>query len=90
MLKSPSTNTATVDEYVKARDEALANLDLEWARNQCGGGSDEMLLVALHKSRYDAVRIAPELRHASRKWLEERGYKRIGGLPWPADGSLPK
>lgn len=81
--------TDTADEYVKARDEALSNLDIDWARNQCGGGSDEMLLMALHESRYEAARMAPELRHASRKWLEEQGLKRIMGLPWPADGSLP-
>lgn len=84
----PTLNAA--QSYIEQRDEALANLDIEWARNQCGGGSDEMLILALHKSRYEAKQVDPKLRRASGKWLQERSYGRIGGLPWPTDGSLPE
>jgi len=50
----------------------------------------EMKLTALHKARYECTEIEPELRHESRKWLEERGMKRLGMLEFEPDGRLPE
>lgn len=85
-----STANRDVDDWVKERDDALTALDLDWARKQAPGLRTESLLCGMHKARYEATRIAPELRHASRHWLEENGYHRLNSLPWPPQGELPK
>lgn len=73
------------------RTKALRDLDIAWARkNMPHASSDEVLMVAMHKARYEDIGIPNELRHESRRWLEERRYSRFAGLPWPADGSLPE
>jgi hypothetical protein len=80
---------ADIAAYVKERDEALAALDLEWARKRQPGISDAVALMAMHKARYEAVNIASDLRQESRRWLEARMYGRLGGLPWPKRDELP-
>lgn len=88
MRENRALNSAN---WVKERDEALRTLDLAWARQQHPEGKDEVLLIGMHKARYEAVNIAPELRQQSRVWLEERGYKRIAGMEFPKDRSeLPE
>jgi hypothetical protein len=70
------------------RDVALSTLDLAWARENLPSSSDEVLLAGMHKARYEIPSIADELRHESRRWLEERGRSRFGELPWPPEGVL--
>jgi hypothetical protein len=80
-----------VEQYVRERDEALRTLDIAWARKGVSRPADDAtLLLALHKTRYESITIPDDLRRESRIWLEERGYQRMGSLPWPKDGSLPK
>jgi hypothetical protein len=70
--------------------EALRKLDVTYARKMFPNAiSDEALLVALHKARYETVSIEPELRHASGAWLRKRGFGRVGGLPLLPTGKLP-
>lgn len=65
------------------RDKALAELDMEWAREQMlTASSDEVRLISMHKARYEAVNIEPALRLESKAWLQERGYGRLYGLPF--------
>ena len=71
------------------RNEALKNLDIEYARKVLpAASSDEVLLITLHKSRYECVDIPKEFRHSSAAWLRGRGY---GGMCGPLlpEGELP-
>jgi hypothetical protein len=82
---------ATVEDYVKDRDNALLALDLDFIRNQLGRpASDEMCLMVAHKARYEATRLPAEARHASAQWLRERGLKRMTGTDLLPDGELPE
>lgn len=79
------------EAYTRERDEALRTLDLGWARkNAPRAADDEVLLLALHKTRYEVTTVPAELRHESRRWMEEHGYSRRGGVPWPDAGVLPQ
>ena len=81
---------ASFRRWKRERNKAIRDLDLEYMRKEMPrASSDEVLLMALHKARYEAVEIEPALRHASRAWLEERGLSRYMSIPWPTDGSLP-
>lgn len=80
-----------LETFLRERNEILRTLDIKRAREKdTRGVSDEVILIGLHKARYEVTTMPPELRYESRKWLEERGYGRIAKLPFPADGSLPK
>jgi hypothetical protein len=72
----------------------VVNLDLAAAREHLvtigeTPPSDEVLLISLHKARYEMTTVAPVLRQESRGFLETRGYTRRGGIPWPPFGELP-
>lgn len=84
--------TQDVAEFVRERNKALETLDMEYARRTIPHAtSDEVRLIAMHKARYDCTGISDVLRLQSRHWLEERGYRRLGGLAFPADKyELPK
>lgn len=89
---------AEIRAFIKESTEALMRLDLEWCRNHArleaaAAGrpmpSDEVLLISMHKARYEATEISDDLRHASGHWLRERGFgRRSGGLLPP--GELPR
>jgi hypothetical protein len=74
-------------------ERALLNLDVEWAKSKISFPTnpvdDETVLCSLHKSRYESTRIPDEPRHESARWLRERGYGRLGGLPLLPEGELP-
>ena len=78
-------------EFKLERNAALTTLDMDFARRMLPEArSDEVRLIAMHKARYEAADIAPELRRDSRRWLEERRYARFHGLPWPAGEEFPE
>lgn len=78
------------NEFLKERDEALANMDLNWARNMFPNVSgDSVLLIAMHKARYDCIALCPELRHESGDWLRQKGMTRMFGEPLLVEGVLP-
>jgi hypothetical protein len=52
--------------------------------------SDEKILFALHKLRYEMPQAPDDKRHESRRWLEQRGMHRWQMQPWPPEGELPK
>lgn len=80
-----------LEDFKRKRNEIFTTLDIAGAHELLGGkGGDEILLLSIHKARYECCDISPELRQISRKWLEERGYKRMFQEPFPADGSLPE
>jgi len=67
-----------IAEFVRKRNEALVALDMDWARDRMPGSTtDEIRLMAMHKARYECTGIADDLRHDSRKWLQERGFQRL-------------
>lgn len=88
------------EDWIKARDQALLNLDVEYAKREvmpdippevfADLGGDEFVLSCLHKARYELTSMPPEARCASREWLEARGLSRLRNLPWSEDGSLPE
>lgn len=81
----------SIDKFVSERNAALTTLDMDYGRRMMRGATDDVVLLAMHKARYDCIGIKEALRHQSRAWLEERGYRRIGGLAFPENRlELPK
>ncbi|MDE3023266.1 MAG: hypothetical protein KGI54_15705 [Pseudomonadota bacterium] len=76
-------------KYINERNNALINLDMEWAHSQMPRLSREPLLAGMHKARYEITEIPSELRHASKAWLIENGFKRLNGLEFPQNDLLP-
>ncbi len=80
----------SLEEFLARRNKALVELDESYVAATVPKAPSEMRLMILHKSRYEVITIAPELRHASRKWLTERGYSRMTGTPLLPEGELPE
>ncbi len=84
-----------IQSWKAQRRRMLMTMDLTLGRAliQAGAGGepidDEAVLIAMHKARYEVPDIPDELRHASREWLESRGFDRLRGTPWPPKGVLP-
>ncbi len=77
-------------EYVKKRDNILREADVKALRELMPPiTSDLVAEITLHKARYEVVTMPDDLRQASRAWLEERSYTRLGGMPWPPGKELP-
>ncbi len=85
-----AANSQSAEEFVAERDAALASLDWDYARKFMPNITDAVRLIAMHKARYEAVRVDPALRHESRRWLSERGYKRLIGTELLPQGELPE
>lgn len=86
--------TRTMQNWIAQRHQMLVTMDMKMGRAliQSGAGenpTDEAVLIALHKARYEVPSIPDELRHASRAWLEANGHDRLRGIPWPPEGKLP-
>jgi hypothetical protein len=80
-----------LESFLAARNKALIELDMDYARLMLPkASSDEVRLIALHKARYNCTAIPAEYRHASRKWLAERGYQGMAGQELLPEGELPK
>lgn len=80
--------------FRKQRKQALETLDINWARRvlMADSGvefSDQSLLVALHKTRYEVTDVDDKYRHESREWLERNHHTRYHNFPWPRRGQLP-
>jgi hypothetical protein len=87
------TNSHSTDDlatFLDARNRALTELDELYVAKTIPKAPAAMRLLILHKSRYECTVIAPELRHASRKWLAEHGYKRMTGTELLPEGELPE
>lgn len=83
-------NADEVQAQLAERNRALLELDMEWAARTWTGTKDpNVWLIAMHKSRYEITSLPDAARHASRAWLEERGYSRFNRIPWPPQGKLP-
>jgi hypothetical protein len=83
--------SAELKKFIEERNQALATLDLRWARkNAPGASSEEVLLLSLHKARYHCKDIARELRHTSAAWLRARGYSGWHGQQLLPEGQLPE
>lgn len=74
------------EQWKAERNRILRELDIASAP----GTTDDIKLCSLHKARYECTEIDPRLRNDSRKWLEERGFKRLYQMEFSTDGSLPK
>lgn len=78
----------SIHDDLAKRNRILREMDVAAFRRACPGISPEAVLPAMHKARYEIASMAPELRHASRAWLEQNGYGRYQGGPWPPAGVL--
>ena len=83
--------------YLKRRDKALTELDIDFAREmirasgrEITNDTDDFWLTVLHQARYEATTVPKQLRHISRAWLEERNRTRMFGQEWPLNGDLPQ
>lgn len=80
-----------LEQWRQERNEALAGLDMDWARKMMPTATDDHVrLMAMHKGRVECTDLAPELRHASVEWLRGRGYRRMDGGELPPVGVLPR
>jgi hypothetical protein len=84
-----------IKQWVAKRDKALIELNIDWFRKQhplvgAIASSDEVLLISMHKARYQIPTIPTRLRHASGDWLRERGYGITKDIPLLPPGRLPK
>jgi hypothetical protein len=90
MTDTRSGPLTEIEDFVRERNRALTELDMDYARRTLPQAScDEVLLMSLHKARYECSAIAAELRHASRAWLWDRGLKRFDMSPLLPEGELP-
>lgn len=67
-------------KFLKLRNRALTNLDVKLARrlaNYSKKINDETILIALHKSRYEATDLPAKLRLESRDWLKAKNLSRM-------------
>jgi len=78
-----------LEELLARRNRALADLDLDYAKKATGSDNEEVLLVALHKARYECVQLEDDLRNFSALWLRQHGYKRADGSDLLPSGELP-
>lgn len=71
----------------------LVDLNVAAFRGQLGPdarlATDEVLLVALHKSRVEIVHLPDVVRLESVEWLRSSNMLRLNGLPLPSPGELP-
>ncbi len=89
-FSSPLETDAELVAFLDARNKALAELDESYVAKMVPKAPPGMRLLILHKSRYECTSIAPELRHESRAWLAEGGYKRMNGTELLPEGELPE
>ncbi len=84
--------STTIPSFIAQRNEAYRTLDVQWCKANLipdrEPSSDEVVLVAIHKARYETVSMGATLREESRKWLTENNYSRLHGIPWPPEGVL--
>jgi len=79
-----------MDDYIKERNRALVELDIEWARAMMPNArSDAARLIAMHKARMHVPSIDTALRLESVEWLRERGFTDGFKHPLPPPGELP-
>lgn len=86
---------AEIRAWKAQRRRMLMTMDTTLGRAliQQGHGAsptEDVILTAMHKARYEVPDIPDELRHESREWLESRGHDRLSGIPWPPKGKLPR
>lgn len=80
-----------LEQLIEERNIALSNLDLDYARKLMPqASSDDVLLLGLHKARYDCIAIARELRHESADFLRKHGCKDMNGQDILPEGILPE
>lgn len=90
MSRSLDAEELEIAKFREERNKALREMNLDYARSVIPSApSDEVLIVALHKARYECTGLEPEYRHASAAWLRERGYGRMCG-PLLPEGELPE
>lgn len=78
----------------KTQYKIVKTLDIDAAKNLSRKAGktppdDYVVLLGLHKARYERPDMLPELRHESGDWLRARGYGRLTGEPLLPEGQLP-
>lgn len=81
---------AGIAKWREERNAALRSLDLDYMRKALPHAPDkEVLLMAMHKARYECTDLDAEQRHTSAQWLRERGLGARTG-PLLPEGELPR
>lgn len=82
----------SLENWRKGRNKAFREMDMTFARHMLRGRltTDAVLIMALHKARYECTDLEPEYRHESARWLRERGYGRQTGGALLPEGELPE
>ena len=79
----------TFMDYMRARDAAFENDNLEWVRAQKPDASQELIETSFHKARLECWAVSEGKRRESQRWLIERGLSRMNGLPINEGDPLP-
>src|SRR4029078_12182025 len=86
---SKEPDMQNLESWLAERDAALTALDMDYARSMARPNTpDDILLIGMHKARYECRSIARELRLISAEWLRERGFQGGYGPLLPV-GELP-
>lgn len=79
-----------IEQWRADRNKALIMLDMEWARKRLPDAtSANVLLMAMHKARYECTDLDMETRLISSEWLKTNKCDRMDGTPVLNAGILP-
>lgn len=79
-----------IAKELERRDEALRTLDMDYGRSILPGVPDEVVLLGMHKARYELQTLSREIRMESARFLREGGWVRMTGEPLLPEGELPE
>jgi hypothetical protein len=71
-----------LNDYIKERDRAFENDDLEWTQRQLAHLNPlhpNVILMAFHKARYECPSVSRDQRLASQKWLHDNHVRKYDG-----------
>ena len=89
----PDTKNHGLVKYLSERDQILINLSVSGARENfpsLKNAGKDLIMMSLHKARYEATSIPDRYRHESAGWLRARGLKRLTGDRLLKQGELPE
>jgi hypothetical protein len=83
--------TDDLKEFLQERDRILRELDVHGARKMLlnPDANVDMVMLALHKARYNCTSIERPLRLLSKRWLAAGGYGGLAGQDLLPNDELP-
>ena len=68
---------------------ALEKMDLSYFKERNPHVDEDVMIIGLHKCRYDCTLISKNARLESAEWLRAKGYQGMYGIPLVPAGQLP-